>query len=138
MTSVGPPAVTTSPATCTTVVGSTVPHNGLVGPPPPPPGHPTPGHPPPGHHPPFLPGPHGLPPHHPHFHPHLGMEPPRPRFLFKMPRVVPNQKEKYESDDLMKRHSREGEVRLLLLMKRFTNQLFFFLVTFVLALFALM
>ena len=28
-----------------------------------------------------------------------------------MPRVVPNQKEKFESDDLMKRHSREGEVR---------------------------
>ena len=51
-------------------------------------------------------------PPHPHFHPHLGMEPPRPRFLFKMPRVVPNQKEKYESDDLMKRHSREGEVWL--------------------------
>jgi hypothetical protein len=38
------------------------------------------------------------------------MEPPKPRFMFKMPRVVPNQKEKYESDDLMKRHSREGEV----------------------------
>lgn len=35
----------------------------------------------------------------------------KPRFLFKMPRVVPNQKEKFESDDFMKRHSREGEVR---------------------------
>ena len=28
-----------------------------------------------------------------------------------MPRVVPNQKEKFESDDLMKRHAREGEVK---------------------------
>jgi hypothetical protein len=55
--------------------------------------------------------PHGHPPPH-AFHPHMGMEPPRPRFLFKMPRVVPNQKEKYDSDDLMKRHSREGEVRI--------------------------
>ena len=94
----GPPPVTSSPATGATVPPATsIPHNGLVGPPPHAPPHP------PFHH------PHGLPPH-PHFHPHLGMEPPRPRFLFKMPRVVPNQKEKYESEDLMKRHSREGEV----------------------------
>ena len=35
----------------------------------------------------------------------------RPKFLFKMPRVVPNQKEKFETDEFMKRHSREGEVR---------------------------
>ena len=28
-----------------------------------------------------------------------------------MPRVVPNQKEKFETDEFMKRHSREGEVR---------------------------
>ena len=98
VTSVGPPPVTSSPATGATVPPATsIPHNGLVGPPPHAPPHP------PFHH------PHGLPPH-PHFHPHLGMEPPRPRFLFKMPRVVPNQKEKYESEDLMKRHSREGEV----------------------------
>lgn len=27
-----------------------------------------------------------------------------------MPRVVPNQKEKFETDEFMKRHSREGEV----------------------------
>ena len=46
-------------------------------------------HVPPGH---FLPHPHHN--HlHPH-HPHLALEPPKPRFLFKMPRVVPNQKEK--------------------------------------------
>lgn len=38
--------------------------------------------------------------------------PPKPRFLFKMPRVVPNQKEKFESDEFLKRHSREGEVSL--------------------------
>ena len=30
--------------------------------------------------------------------------------MFKMPRVVANQKEKFETDDLMKRHAREGEV----------------------------
>jgi hypothetical protein len=33
--------------------------------------------------------------------------------MFKMPKVVANQKEKYETDDLMKRISREGEVRQL-------------------------
>jgi hypothetical protein len=33
-----------------------------------------------------------------------------------MPRVVPNQKEKFESDDLMKRHAREGEVIFLVLL----------------------
>lgn len=73
---------------------------------PPPPGHP-------GGHPmgPHLPPPPHLFPHHHGHHPHLGLEPPRPRFMFKMPRVVPNQKEKFETDDLMKRHSREGEVR---------------------------
>lgn len=94
--------------------------------------HPHLGHVPP--HPDLLTG-GGVPPpgasHHPHFpphgppHPHMFppgaggppgghhpgmMEPPKPRFLFKVPRVVPNQKEKYESDDLLKRHSREGEV----------------------------
>ena len=76
---------------------------------PPPPAGSTHPHIPPGH---FLPHPSHS--HlHPH-HPHLGLEPPKPRFMpFKMPRVVPNQKEKYESDDLMKRHSREGEVKFL-------------------------
>eukprot|EP00096_Caligus_rogercresseyi_P011698 TRINITY_DN4699_c0_g1_i1.p1 TRINITY_DN4699_c0_g1~~TRINITY_DN4699_c0_g1_i1.p1 ORF type:complete len:299 (-),score=103.38 TRINITY_DN4699_c0_g1_i1:273-1169(-) len=47
--------------------------------------------------------------------PPLGFTPPdvtpKPRFLFKMPRVVPNQKEKFESDDIMKKNSRESEVR---------------------------
>lgn len=103
---------TSSPASGATVVSS-IPHNGLVGPPHAPhaPPH-APPHPPFGHHPHAGLGGHAG-PHHPHFHPHLGMEPPRPRFLFKMPRVVPNQKEKYESEDLMKRHSREGEVSVL-------------------------
>ena len=61
--------------------------------------------------------------HHPHLHPHFQgpIEPPRPRFLFRMPRVVPNQKEKYESDELMKRHSREGEVTTILLCTRITT-----------------
>ena len=77
-----------------------------------------------GHHPPPQhPGaggghPHGVIPPHPHhpgdmFH-HQQQQaqepPPKPRFLFKMPRVVPNQKEKFESDEFLKRHSREGEV----------------------------
>merc|ERR1712088_520362 len=111
VTSVGASTVpTSSPASGATVVSS-LPHNGLAGPPHAPhaPPH-APPHPPFGHHPHAGLGGHAG-PHHPHFHPHLGMEPPRPRFLFKMPRVVPNQKEKYESEDLMKRHSREGEVR---------------------------
>jgi Core binding factor beta subunit len=37
-------------------------------------------------------------------------EPPTPRFIFKMPRVVPNQKEKFESDDLFRKLSRDSEV----------------------------
>lgn len=37
-------------------------------------------------------------------------EQPKPRFIFKMPRVVPDQKGKFESDDLFKRLSRESEV----------------------------
>ncbi|CAO1382312.1 unnamed protein product [Diamesa serratosioi] len=38
-------------------------------------------------------------------------EPPKPRYIFKMPRVVPDQKNKFESDDLFKRLTRESEVR---------------------------
>jgi Core binding factor beta subunit len=37
-------------------------------------------------------------------------EPPKPRYIFKMPRVVPDQKEKFESDDLFKKLSRDSEV----------------------------
>lgn len=40
-------------------------------------------------------------------------EQPKPRFIFKMPRVVPDQKSKFESDDLFKKLSREGEVSVL-------------------------
>ncbi|CAG7728776.1 unnamed protein product [Allacma fusca] len=36
---------------------------------------------------------------------------PKPRFYFKMPRVVPDQKSKFESDELFRRLSRESEVR---------------------------
>ncbi|KAG8226962.1 hypothetical protein J437_LFUL009513 [Ladona fulva] len=64
--------------------------------------------------------------HHPHHHPHhhhhhhpglydptaaLAPPPPKPRFVFKMPRVVPDQKAKFESDELFRRLSRESEVR---------------------------
>ncbi|KAL0274325.1 UNVERIFIED_CONTAM: hypothetical protein PYX00_006776 [Menopon gallinae] len=38
-------------------------------------------------------------------------EQPKPRFIFKMPRVVPDQKSKFESDELFRRLSRESEVR---------------------------
>jgi Core binding factor beta subunit len=82
-------------------------------------------HPPPPQHPGAGGHPHGVVPppppvpHHPHHvgggdmfhHQQVAQEPPpKPRFLFKMPRVVPNQKEKFESDEFLKRHSREGEV----------------------------
>lgn len=36
-------------------------------------------------------------------------EPPKPRFL-KMPRVVPDQRDKFDSDDLFRKLSRDGEV----------------------------
>ncbi|XP_017136320.1 protein brother isoform X1 [Drosophila miranda] len=38
-------------------------------------------------------------------------EQPKPRFIFKMPRVVPDQKSKYDSDELFRRLCRETEVR---------------------------
>lgn len=37
-------------------------------------------------------------------------EPPKPRYIFKMPRVVPDQKEKFESDDLFRKMNRDSEV----------------------------
>lgn len=40
-------------------------------------------------------------------------EQPRPRFVFKMPRVVPDQKAKFESDELFRRLGRESEVSFL-------------------------
>lgn len=46
-------------------------------------------------------------------------EQPKPRFIFKMPRVVPDQKAKFESDDLFKRLSRESEVRVLQVKRSF-------------------
>ena len=61
-------------------------------------GHPNPGH----HH----------PNHNQQPHTQAEVPPTKPRFLFKMPRVVPNQKEKFETDEFMKRHSREAEVSL--------------------------
>lgn len=35
---------------------------------------------------------------------------PKPRLAFKMPRVVPDQKNKFQTDDLFKRLSRESDV----------------------------
>lgn len=40
-------------------------------------------------------------------------EPPKPRYIFKMPRVVPEQKEKFDSEDLFKKVSRDSEVSLI-------------------------
>ena len=40
-------------------------------------------------------------------------EQPRPRLIFKMPRVVPDQKSKFESDELFRRLSRESEVNYI-------------------------
>lgn len=37
-------------------------------------------------------------------------QPRPPRLVFKMPRVVPDQKTKFESDELFRRLSRESEV----------------------------
>lgn len=37
-------------------------------------------------------------------------EPPKPRYIFKMPRVIPDQKEKFDTDDLFKKVSRDCEV----------------------------
>lgn len=38
-------------------------------------------------------------------------EQPKPRFIFKMPRVVPDQKSKFENDELFRRLARESEIR---------------------------
>ncbi|XP_014206332.1 protein big brother-like [Copidosoma floridanum] len=38
-------------------------------------------------------------------------EQPRPKFLFRMPRVVPDQKNKFENDELFRRLSRESDVK---------------------------
>lgn len=48
-----------------------------------------------------------LPP--PHHHQRTEFQPARHVFL-KMPRVVKNQKEKFDSDDFMKKHTRDSEV----------------------------
>jgi hypothetical protein len=34
-----------------------------------------------------------------------------PRIIFKIPRVLPNQRKIYETEDFFKKHSKEGEVR---------------------------
>lgn len=46
-------------------------------------------------------------------------EQPKPRFIFKMPRVVPDQKAKFESDELFRRLSRESEVRYFFVFIQF-------------------
>lgn len=48
-------------------------------------------------------------------------EQPKPIFRFKMPRVVPEQKTKFESDELFRRLSRESEVSANRAMLRIAN-----------------
>lgn len=48
-----------------------------------------------------------------------------PRFIFKMPRVVQDQKSKFEADETFRRLSRETEV-LILLFKRVKSVLLMF------------
>lgn len=48
-------------------------------------------------------------------------EPPKPRFIFKMPRVVPDQKDKFESDDLFRKLSRDGEVSAEIFVRIFND-----------------
>lgn len=45
-------------------------------------------------------------------------EQPKPRFIFKMPRVVPDQKSKFESDELFRRLGRESEVSLMVFVSK--------------------
>jgi hypothetical protein len=40
---------------------------------------------------------------------------PKPRLAFKMPRVVPDQKNKFQTDDLFKRLSRESDVSTIVI-----------------------
>lgn len=49
-------------------------------------------------------------------------EQPKPRFIFKMPRVVPDQKHKFENDDLFRRLSRESEVSISLKLPVASNR----------------
>ena len=42
-------------------------------------------------------------------------EQPKPRIIFKMPKVVPDQKHKFETDELFRRLSRESEVSISVL-----------------------
>lgn len=44
-------------------------------------------------------------------------QPPKPRFIFKMPRVVPDQKNKFETDELFRRLSRESDVSNLFCLR---------------------
>jgi len=56
-------------------------------------------------------------------HHHPAQETPEPvpkytRLLFKLPRIVPDQREKFDCEDIFKKHSREAEVRYTLYRDR--------------------
>jgi len=64
-------------------------------------------------------------PHHPHHPAYPGNNntveqevPKYARLLFKLPRVVLQQKEKFEEEDIFKKHARDGEVRYTLYRDR--------------------
>lgn len=48
-------------------------------------------------------------------------EPPKPRYIFQMPRVVPDQKEKFETDDIFKKVSRDCEVSVVKRKRKFAK-----------------
>lgn len=52
--------------------------------------------------------------HHHHHHHHEPFDEGRPptRLFFKLPRVVPNQKDKFEADDIFRKHNKDMEVRI--------------------------
>eukprot|EP00090_Calanus_glacialis_P045464 TRINITY_DN8449_c0_g1_i1.p1 TRINITY_DN8449_c0_g1~~TRINITY_DN8449_c0_g1_i1.p1 ORF type:complete len:211 (-),score=31.15 TRINITY_DN8449_c0_g1_i1:265-897(-) len=65
--------------------------------------------------------------HHPAYNTHSNTQeqpevPKYTRLLFKLPRIVPDQKEKFEGDDIFKKHSRDGEVRYTLYRDRPVNE----------------
>lgn len=47
------------------------------------------------------------------------------RYIFKMPRVVPDQKTKFESDELFRRLARESEVSLIFFFLGFKKCLYY-------------
>ena len=54
---------------------------------------------------------------------HASNIPHKPKLIFKMPRVVPDQKHKFENDELFRRLSRDSEVRTILGTQNYGHEL---------------